>query len=122
MSSVNLRKMHTLSIIWGALLILIVMGLTVFGFYYKHVTKVYRDFEIELANKTKEYLLNQSYVYEDTARYSMDELIQNHVIENNKVNDKDCNGYVEVEYLDGHHEYTTYLKCGMYKTRGYKEI
>ena len=64
-SSVNLKKMRLISYIWGAILVLIFACLTAFGFYFKHTTKVYKEFESELASKTKEYVMENSMLYQE---------------------------------------------------------
>ena len=120
-SGVNLRKMRLISYIWGAILVLIFVALTAFGFYFKHTTKVYKEFESDIASKTKEYIMENSMLYEGDIDYSFDELIEFGVLENKKVNEKDCDGYVTVAYENESYDYKTYLQCGMYKTKGYRK-
>ncbi len=123
MGSVDLKQMHRISIVWGSILLIIVIGLTFMGFYLKHNTKVYRDYEKLVAEKTKDYVLTNSLIYGKTVQLKLEDLIENKVIDSNIVNDKECKGYVEIEYMkESQYNYKTYLQCGKYKTRGYKKI
>ncbi len=120
MNRVDLKQMHFISLVWGGILFLIVIALTLFGFYFKYRTKVYKDYESILEEKTKEYLLSHPVSYENS--YSLEELINLGVIEEAKVSENACEGYVSVLYQNDIYQTDAYIKCGIYKTRGYGEF
>ena len=47
MTNINLQKMHKISIIWGIIMMLLVLALTVIAISYKKETKEYKDFEFK---------------------------------------------------------------------------
>jgi len=119
MASLDIKRMHYISIIWGILLFTIVGLLTAFGFYYKKQTQVYKEYEKTITKNTKEYLQNNALLPDEEIKISLEELIQNQVI--NVLEDKKCDGYIVVRPDMETHSYKTYLKCLNYKTRGYEE-
>jgi len=121
MREVNLKKMKIISIVWGIVLFSLIALLTIIGLIYKKETKEYKDFEITLKEKTKEYVENKSLLPDDNITITLEELKENKVIENTKINDKECEGYIIVTNENGIYEYLSYVKCGNYKTKGYKK-
>lgn len=121
MKSVDLKQMRMISIIWGSILFFIVIALTAFGFFYKKQTKVYKDFENLLAEKTEEYVTELALLEEDKFRITLEELKENNKIDTIIVNDKICEGYIEINYKKEKYTYTPFIKCGNYKTKGFKE-
>ena len=39
------KRMKVISVVWGLILVLLVIGLTVIGFVYKHESEVYKEYE-----------------------------------------------------------------------------
>ncbi len=116
----DLEKMHFYSVIWGIFLVILVILLTVVGFYFKFQTKEYKKYEDAIEEKMKNYIFDNALLYEET--YLLSDLLEKQIIDTTKVNEKDCSGYVEVKVLESNDvEITPYIKCGKYQTRGYKE-
>lgn len=118
----NLKMMKRLAIVWGIFLVLIFTCLTIFGFMYKSKSKVYKELENDFNEKTKQYV-DQQFLYPDegkTLKVTSDELIENEIISELKVNDDECIGYTLVTY-DSVYEYKSYIKCDHYTTRGYEK-
>ena len=61
MKQVDLKHMRKISIIWGIIMFLLIIGVTAIGIIYKSETKNYKKFETELANKAKDYIIDHSY-------------------------------------------------------------
>jgi len=120
MKSVNLKQMRMISIVWGGILIMIVVALTAFGLFYKQQTKAYKEFENLIAEKAEEYAQESALLEEDNFKITLEELKEKNKIENAIINDKICDGYIEVNYKSDY-SYTPYIKCGNYKTKGFKE-
>lgn len=119
----RMEKMQKYSIIWGIMVVIIVALLTLLGFMYKDKTKVYKDLEKKLVEAEKKYV-DAKFLYPqsgETLKTSHEELINERYLDNLKLEDKECSGYVEV-YLDGTvYNYKGYVKCDNYETKGYEE-
>ncbi len=112
MQSVNLKQMRRISVVWGIIMFLLVVGVTIIGIIYKNETKEYKKFETELLEKAENYLIGN-----DLNKVSISELKEQNIIETSIVNEKECEGYI----LKKDEEYKAYVKCGKYKTKGYEE-
>lgn len=112
MKQVDLKHMRKISIIWGIIMFLLIIGVTAIGIIYKSETKNYKEFETELANKAKDYI-----IVNNLNKVTISELKEQNIIETSVVNEKECDGYI----LKENDEYKSYVKCGNYKTRGYEE-
>ena len=112
MKQVDLKQMRKISVIWGIIMFLLVIGVTVIGFVYKNETKNYKKFEMELVDKAKDYI-----AVNNLNKVTISELKEQNIIETSVVNEKTCDGYI----LKEDEEYKAYVKCGSYKTRGYEE-
>ena len=115
------KKMHYISVIWGIIMLLLVLGLTIIAIIYKKETKEYKAFESALEEKTREYIETNGLYPNDNVTYSVEELLEKKVVETNIVKDKKCEGYVEIENNNQSFTYQAYVKCGTYKTLGYKK-
>ena len=109
--------MKKISIIWGCLLVLIVGGLTTLGIIWKNNNKPYKDAEEKIK------LLAQSYKDATTipegGKVTLAELKEAKLIEELKVNEEVCDGYVKIEKTNTVYKYTGFIKCENYKTTGY---
>ena len=118
-----MKKMNVYLIIWGIIIVIIVALLTTFGFLYKDKTKVYKDLERKIVEAEKKYV-DAKFLYpqaDQVLKNTAEELKEEKYLDNSKVNDEECTGYVEV-YLDGTiYTYKSYIKCDNYETKGYEE-
>ena len=119
MKSSSITKMHTLSIMWGLLIIIIIVGLTGIGFVYKEKSKVYKELENTLKEKTLNYVEKNAMYNGSDLKITEDDLIKENIIESLKINDSECQGYVLVKKIREHYEYEPYIKCEKYTTKGY---
>lgn len=118
MGNVDLKKMRFISIIWGTVLFLIVIALTTIGIIYKNQTKDFKTFEKEIIKKSEDYLKEKAITEE---KVTLEKLKEENIIETLKINEKECTGYITITKKKETFEYTPYIKCGSYKTKGYKE-
>ncbi len=110
MKSADLNHMRKISYIWGCVMFLLVIGVTVIGFIYKNKTKEFKDFEKLIIEKSSTYLkLN------NIDKITIEELKDNHIIDDLTVKGKECSGYV----ISNKDTYKSYIDCGSYKTKGY---
>ncbi len=122
MKTIDLKKMQMISVVWGLLLFLIVAGLTAIGIVYKKESKEYMNFESIIATASKDYIEKKGFYPEnDSITIKTEELLEEKLIESLQVKEQECIGYVIVTNKDGKDTYKPYIKCGKYKTRGYKE-
>ena len=112
MKQVDLKHMRKISIIWGMIMFLLIIGVTAIGIIYKNESKNYKEFEIGLVDKAKDYI-----IVNNLNKVTISELKEQNIIETSVVNEKECDGYI----LKEDEEYKAYVKCGSYKTRGYEE-
>ncbi len=115
-------KMRKYSIIWGIMLFLIVALLTTYGFIYKKKTSVYKDLEAKLVDAEKKYV-DAQFLYPDkneTLKTTSEELISNGYLDELKIKDQECLGYVVVNFEDSVYQYKGYISCAKYKTKGYE--
>lgn len=109
--SPDLKRMRRVSIIWGSIMLLLVIGVTILGFVYKNETKKYKAFEKSIVEQATTYLKNNN-----LTEASLEELIENEVIELTEDYQKQCDGYV-IQKKDN---YKSYIKCQNYQTKGYE--
>lgn len=115
-----MKELRRISIIWGLLLLIIFGALTFFALKWKAKTDPYFDLEKTLISKTKSYYESEhSYPAKgQSVKVTFDELKNANLIEELKVNDDNCEGYVKVEN-NGVIEYKAYIKCNNYTTKDY---
>lgn len=118
-----MKKTNKYFIIWGIIVVALVALLTAIGFLYKDNTKVYKELEKTMVEAEKKYV-DAKFLYPQdgvTLKTTSEELISEKYLENLKVEDEECTGYVEV-YKDGTvYKYNAYIKCDNYKTKDYVE-
>lgn len=115
-------ELRRISIIWGAILVIIFSVLTFFGIRWKNKTSPYFALEDKLVKETKSYF-ESKYNYpnsNETIKITLDELKENQIIDEFKVLDDECNGYVNVTY-NKVIDFKGFIKCNEYTTKGYKD-
>lgn len=118
-----MKKMNIYLVIWVIIIVILVALLTVFGFLYKDKNKIYKELENKIVEAEKKYV-DAKFLYpqgNQVLKTKIEELKNEKYLEDTKVNDEDCTGYIEV-YLDGTvYKYKSYIKCDNYETKGYEE-
>jgi len=118
---VDLKKMRMISVIWGIVLFVIVVGLTVIGLLYKKQSKEYQVFESEMSQKAMEYMEKKGLDFEEGLKISLQELEEEGLLEIKPIKDNHCEGYVITKSENKREKYIPYLDCGKYKTSGYEK-
>ncbi|MDE5538997.1 MAG: hypothetical protein K2J20_00750 [Bacilli bacterium] len=116
-------RTNKLFMIWGIIVVAIVALLTVLGFSLKKTEKIYSVLEKELVEKAEKYVdVKALYPKDDgfTTKVTLKELKENEYIEELKIDDDVCDGYVIVS-KDMVFKYKAYIKCNKYTTNGYEE-
>ena len=116
-----MNKLRVSWIIWGMVMVAIVVLLFVFGITLSRKNKPYKDKEAELVEITKMYVESSTW-YPTQGKHinvTIDELIENGLIKDVKVDDDSCDGYIKV-INNGIIEYKAYIKCQKYETHGYE--
>lgn len=116
-----MNKMKKISIVWGLFAVFIVGLLTLFGFLYKSKVGVYKDLEEQLVSASKKYI-EAKFLYpkeNEEFKATSSELVESGFMEELKVNDEVCHGYVVVSKSTVFN-YKGYVECKNYKTKGYK--
>ena len=112
-----INEMKKTSIIWGLLLLLIFGMLTAFGILWKKKNMEYVDAEKKISDLVKSYKDASTVATGETI--PLKELQDLDLIDELKVNDETCDGYVRIENKKGVYEYKGYISCANYSTKGY---
>ena len=117
-----MKELRRISIIWGLLLLAIFVTLTFFALKWKSKNEPYFNQEKILVSKTKSYYeINHSYPNKgDYVIITFEELKNNQMLDELKVNEDTCDGYVKVEN-NNVIEYTAYIKCNNYTSKDYEK-
>lgn len=115
-----MKELKRISIIWGLLLFVIFAALTFFALKWKAKNDPYFELEKTLVSKTKSYYeMEHSYPTKgNKVIVTFDDLKNSDMIEELKVNEDTCDGYVVVENT-GVIEYKAFIKCNNYTTKDY---
>ncbi len=120
----DLKQMKRISIIWGVLLLLIVIGLTIVGFVYKSKASSYKQLENDLVSVTEKYV-EAKFLYpseNQSINIYLSELQEDGYIESLKKDNDECDGYVKL-YHDGFaYQFKGYITCPKYTTQGYEKL
>ncbi len=119
MQSLDLKKMHRISVVWGMIMLLLLLALTIIAIMYKKETKEYKEFETKIENNVKNYIEENSLYPETEINYSLSELVDMSILDTITIKDNLCEGYIEIRNEKQSFQYEAYIKCGDYKTRGY---
>lgn len=115
-----MNKLKFVGILWGITLISLLIILTCIGKTYLRKIEPYERMEHTLANSAKTYVDNELDLVKGQTIIKLEELQEANYIKNLKVNNDKCTGYVVVDYQKNAKEYTGYITCQNYKTKGYK--
>ena len=117
-----MKKMQSMTIIWGMMIFMIVGTLTFIGFTYNKKLKIYGDFEIKLGKACKKYVADHELYPKEKEELKVDikTLKEEKLIDELKVNNNKCKGYVIVKKNNLEYTYNVYIDCGKYKTEGFK--
>ena len=115
-----MKELRRISIVWGLLLFIIFAALTFFALQWKAKTSPYLDLEKTMVSKTKSYYeMDHSYPQKgQSVIITFEDLKNANMMEELKVNDDTCEGYVKVENT-GVIEYKAYIKCKSYTSKDY---
>lgn len=114
------KRMKVISVVWGFILVLLVIGLTVIGFVYKHESKVYKEYEELLVKQATSYVEDHSLYPDESLKITDDEMLEGGYLETTYVNGHDCSSYVMVLKNGKSYSFDSFVQCGNYKTKGYK--
>jgi hypothetical protein len=114
--------MKKLLIMWVIIAVSLVGTLTVMGLAINKKNKPYTNLEDELVTSAESYMgqfLNE--MPSTSTKVTSEEMIAKNVLNELKVNDEICKGYVVVSKKYVTYEYKPYLKCKNYVTKGYEK-
>ena len=118
MPSPNLKRMRLISVIWGLVMLILVVGLTIIGMMYKSNVQKYKDAEQALVSAAKKHLEEKSVEIDNSIKYSKEELADELDATQKEILNE-CDAYVKVEKKKNTYDYKGYIKCDKYKTRNY---
>ena len=119
MNTTSIKKMHTIGIVWGIVFIIVLAGLTIIGFVYKSRVIPYKELEQKLKDTAVQYVEKKVGYSGSDMKVTVEELVKEGFIEELKVNDGSCEGYIVLKKVQEHYEQNSYIKCEKYKTKGY---
>lgn len=114
------KRMKVISVVWGLILVLLVIGLTVIGFVYKHESEVYKEYEELLVKQATSYVEDRSMYPDESLKITDDEMLDDGYLETTYVNGHDCSSYVMVLKSGETYDFEPFIRCGNYKTKGYQ--
>ena len=119
-----MKKMQSMTIIWGLMIFMIVGTLTFIGITYNKKLKMYNDFEKKLGSACEKYVTDNDLYPEENNKLKVDikTLKEEKYIDELKVNKNKCKGYIIVEKTNLEYTYNVYIDCGKYKTEGFKWV
>lgn len=98
--------------------LVIVLGMIIFVNVYS--TKKYQNIEKSMELNVENYITLKKYILDtkDKSIITLKEMKKYHLVSENK-----CDGYVVMSYSKDDNDFikNAYIKCGKYKTKGYKE-
>lgn len=118
----SLKKMKVISIMWGMILFGLLLVITIFGFMFKKKSKPYYELGNELVSVVRDYVVETNLLphNNETIKITFDDLNKNNYMDELKVNDDSCEGYVLVTNKKGEYIYKPYLKCEKFISAKYK--
>ncbi len=117
-----MKKTKVLFIIWGVIVIVVIGLLTTLGFMIKRQNKDYVALENKLLDSAKRYV-DTNFLYpegKNVLKVTSSELIKTKFLDELKVNNDTCTGYVNV-HNETVYKYEAFIKCSNYTTKGYRK-
>ncbi len=118
-----MKKTNILFIIWGVIVFIVIVLLTVLGFMLKKVNKDYRVLENDLKVSAEKYVTNNFLFPNENEQFTItkEKLIEEGYLEDLKTSSNDvCDGYAIVK-MDDVVKTKAYIKCDKYTTKGYNK-
>ncbi len=118
-----MKQMRVISIVWGSLLVLAVILLTLIGFKLKDKSLKYKDLEKYLVDRAGKYVEMGPYYPkgEDKLKITWEDLESSDIIDKDELKKYKCSdAYVMVYLKDLVYHFDAYLKCDEYTTKNYK--
>lgn len=115
----KMKKMYT---IWGMIVVLVFVLLTVFGFLYKNKSNVYKTLEEKLVAAEKKYA-DAKFLYpqgSEVVKVTAKEMIEYGALDSLEQDGKICDGYATIQKNGTVYEFKGYVSCENYKTKGYE--
>lgn len=115
-----MKKQRILWIIWGSIVVIVIILLTILGFLLNKKFDKYYKLENKLKLAAEKYSTENFIFQDDVKEYiiTFDDL-KGKYLDNLNIENDQCTGYVKMT-LNVAYEYKAYIKCNKYKTRGYK--
>ena len=110
-----MKKLTIISVIF----ILFLTGCLLYiGLNIKSEIKPYKSYENDLIEAAKTYVLTNKIVLDVGNKYDLtiDKMLEDKMITNNKVNDDECSGKVIIEKSMKGYNYKAQIKCGKYES------
>ena len=119
-----MKQMRVISIVWGGILVLLVVLLTLFGFKLKDKNLKYKELEKKLVTISEEYVELKTYYPqgEDKLKITWEDLVSSDIIDEDELEKNKCNdAYIMVYLKDMVYHFDAYLKCDEYTTKNYNK-
>lgn len=113
--------MKKILIVWIIIAVLMVGGLTTYGFLFNNQNKPYKTLEHDLQEAAEGYMGMYPAYLLSTNKLPNEEMLKSGYSKELIVNNEKCEGYVEITNAGGVYKYKPYIKCKNYQTKGYEE-
>lgn len=115
----KMKKMYT---VWGVIVVLVFVLLTVFGFLYKNKSGEYKTLEEKLVTAEKKYA-DAKFLYpqnNETVKVTAKEMMEYGALDALEHDGETCDGYATIQKKGTVYEFKGYVSCRNYKTKGYE--
>ncbi len=116
-----MKNQKRLFILWGIIVVILIILLTVLGFMTTNKNKKYHELEDKLKVAAEKHSSDNFIFQEGVNNYKItsEELLETPYLDNLDIESDKCTGYVTITF-DQVYEYKAYIKCNNYKTKGYQ--
>lgn len=118
-----MNKIKRMYMVWGAVVVIIFILLTIFGFLYKNKFNGYKMLEEKLVEAEKKYA-DAEFLYPqngEMVKITALEMIENGYLDSLEYQGETCDGYVTLQKNGTTYQYKGYVSCSNYKTMGYEK-
>lgn len=114
--------MKKVYIVWTLIIILLLSVITIMGLSIINKDKEYKNLEKDMERVVSKYLGQyiEEYPKNGVKKVNITDVINKGYELEVNVNDDVCDGYVLVKKVSIAYEYTSYIKCNNYITKGYE--